>query len=154
MLTLRRANDADVIPLSQLYEAAVNAIGPERYSDAQVHAWAQSTRDAASFRDFLLTPMTLVAIDQDQIVGFGGVADDGHITSLYVHPLHSRQGIGTAILDELTDHAISAGANRLYSEASHFSYPLFLKSAFVDAGTEVVERNGVSFVRLLVEKSL
>jgi putative acetyltransferase len=50
--------------------------------------------------------------------------------------------------------AAAESIRRLRAQASQFSYPLFRKHGFSDAGTEIVDREGVTFTRLLVEKAL
>jgi putative acetyltransferase len=95
----------------------------------------------------------LLEADGD-ILGFAGLAQDGHVTAIYVRSDRLGQGIGSQLLQTLLQSAARQGIQRLYAEASEFSMGLFLKFGFQQFDTEVVDRNGVQFQRYLVEKTL
>ncbi len=150
-MLIRRADSRDLPQLSQLYRDSVEAIGPTAYSPQQVTAWSAFAQ-ADNFALFIATATTFVAEDASGIVGFCGIEADGHVASIYVRPDSMRLGIGSRLLSHVLLHANDLGLRRLHVEASHFSRPLFLRHGFVDSGTEVVERNGVSFERFLMER--
>ncbi|MFQ5569646.1 MAG: GNAT family N-acetyltransferase [Rhodothermales bacterium] len=150
---IRIATEADLPVLADLYAGSVNAIGPEQYSEAQVASWASFARKD-TFCRFILESITYVAEDESGVLGFCGLSDSGHIASLYVRSDCTRQGIGSKLLATALDQAVKRGIRILRSEASEFSYPLFLKFGFILSGMETVDRNGVIFNRYLVEKHL
>lgn len=153
-MNLRTADQADVPHLARLYRDTVMAHGPAHYTEAQTAAWAASTLDAAEFEHFILGVRTYVADTPTGIVGFGGLALDGHIASLYVRHDCLGRGVGSALLQFLIEQAERDRLPRLYAEASEFSLGLFQKFGFRHYDTEVVQRLGVSFTRYLVEKAL
>jgi putative acetyltransferase len=104
------------------------------------------------FARFILAVTTFVAEDSSGIVGFAGIGDEGHITSVYVRHDALGQGIGTYLLQTLVNHAQETGLARLYAEASEFSLGLFESFGFRQVSTEVVERHGVEFQRYVMER--
>jgi len=153
-MDIRQAQASDLPELAALYRQTVWATAPQKYTPAQTQAWASSADDRNSFCQFILEVTTYVIQDETGILGFAGIATDGHISSVYVRSDRIHQGIGSALMEKLLEHANNQGMQRLYSEASEFSLGLFLKFGFRLYGTEMVDRQGVQFKRYLLEKYL
>ncbi|MDA0266577.1 MAG: GNAT family N-acetyltransferase [Cyanobacteria bacterium] len=151
-MRIQLAIAADLPELTDLFRQTVLAHGPQHYTAAQTQAWA--TLDPERFRQLILGVTTFVAVDDTGMLGFAGLGDDGHVASVYVRRDRLHQGIGTALLTQVLDHARSLGMARLYGEASHFSLGLFQKFGFQLDGTEAVDRQGVLFERYLVSLTL
>lgn len=164
--SLRLATAADIPALASLYRETVLAHAPQYYSPAQTKAWAAFGADTPAFRRFILGATTYVAEphgtdaattgdlenppEQPLILGFGGLATDGHITALYVRHDRLGQGIGSYLLTTLLEKARQEQMPRLYAEASTFSLGLFQKLGFRHCGSDRVEHNGAEFDRYLV----
>jgi ribosomal-protein-alanine N-acetyltransferase len=76
---------------------------------------------AGIFRDELGAPGRnyVVAEIGGELVGYAGlllIGDEGHITSVTVHPQHRSKGIGTILMLSLAESAIEAGARSLTLE--------------------------------------
>lgn len=151
-MKIRIAQAWDSPELAKLYQETVLAIAPQFYSDAQTRSWASFAEDRVGFRTFILSGTTFVAVDETGILGFAGIADDGHILSAYVRRDRIHQGIGSRLMEILLDYAKCHRIQRLYAEASEFSLGLFKRFGFQVYNTEIVERQGVEFQRYLVER--
>ena len=149
---IRLAKKTDVPTLATLFHETVVTHGPEHYTADQTAAWAASTLDTEQFEAFILGVQTYVAETAAGIVGFSGLADDGHVASLYVRHDCLNQGIGSDLLTYVIEQARCDRLPRLYAEASEFSRGLFQKFGFQQYDTEVVERFGVPFTRYLMER--
>ena len=150
-IDIRLATAADLLELRSLYAETVDELGPTAYAPAQVAAWEGFAADPG-FGDFILDVHTYVATLDSQVVGFCGIADDGHVASVYVSPEHCRQGIGKTLLSwVLARHPVPT-SGRYYGEASAFSLPLFERCGFRLIGTEQTIRDSVAFERFLVER--
>lgn len=153
-MNIRRAQESDLPQLAALYRQTVWTIAPQKYTPAQTQAWASFAEDRDHFRQFILEGTTYVAEDKTGMLGFAGIAADGHVSSVYVRSDCIHQGIGSALMKMLLEHANNQGMQRLYAEASEFSLGLFQKFGFRLYDTEVVDRQGVEFRRYLMEKYL
>lgn len=151
-MLIRIATSADVSPLADLFIDSVEKIGPQHYNALQIEAWSALAKDPPAFRQFILEPMTYLIEDDSGIVGFGGLADEGHLVSLYVRGDRCRQGIGTILLEALLEHARRQQIDRLYAEANEFSRPLLARAGFRQHGTEVIERGEACFTRYLMQR--
>ncbi|MEQ9482021.1 N-acetyltransferase family protein [Coleofasciculus sp. F4-SAH-05] len=151
-MTVRIAEELDIPELAQLYQETVLAIAPHYYSPEQTQMWASFATDNVRFGEFIVQATTFIATDETGSLGFAGIADDGHITAVYVRRDLIHQGIGSTLMQTLLDYAKNHRIERLYAEASEFSLGLFKKYGFHHYDTEIVERQGVEFKRYLVEK--
>ena len=152
-MQIRAVNPSEVPALRALYADAVRSAGPAGYSEAQLRAWSAFAGEDG-FEAFVLGVDTFVAVRGGRIEGFCGIADDGHVASIYVHGRCMRQGIGGALLDFALATHPAPSYGRYYAEASLLSLPLFQSRGFRLVGTETTQRGGVAFQRHLVEKVL
>lgn len=151
-ISLRRARDADLQSLRSIYANAVQTLGPTAYSPEQVEVWSAFAKEV-DFADLILGVNTYLAVfGYDEVVGFGGIADDGHVASVYVRPGWFGQGIGTTLLSEALRLHPKPTAGAHYAEASIFSLPLFERCGFRQTGSEQADRYGVTFERFLVQR--
>lgn len=154
-LFFRPAEAKDVPILGDIFYRTVSQLAPQLYTAKQVEAWAKSPADTERFQNWILHPHTIIAYTKDlKIQGFSGIETNGHISSLYVAPESTRQGVGSQLLAKIIDYAHLQGITHLHSEASFFSKELFLRFGFSIAAQEKVNYNGAEFLRYKVVLSL
>jgi len=151
-MNIRIAEELDIPALAELYQTTVLQIAPGHYSAEQTQMWAAFAADTVGFQQFILKATTFIASDESGILGFAGIAADGHVTSTYVRSDRIRQGIGSTLMQKILEYAHNHKIERLYAEASEFSLGLFEKFGFYIYDTEIVDRQGVKFRRYLVER--
>ncbi|MGI8867114.1 MAG: GNAT family N-acetyltransferase, partial [Rubrobacteraceae bacterium] len=64
------------------------------YSDAQLQAWSPEVPNPSSWHDRMSTRHTLVAVQDDRIIAFAELEEDGHLDMFYVHKDTIGRGIG------------------------------------------------------------
>lgn len=155
-MEIRSAEETDLVSLVDLFTDAIEVQGQEYYAPDQVRAWADRATDS-SFKDYVLSPTTFVAIDDfndDGLagipMGFSGYSMDGHITSLYVRPDCAGQGVGKALLTYVLDHARDNGVTKFHVEASTMAIPLFEKFGFKKSGFDEITVGTAKFKRQLM----
>jgi putative acetyltransferase len=131
-IRLARAADADTI--RDIHLASIKGLGGERYTEAQVEAWAHD-RDPTDYPIGEEDTAVFVAEQGGAIVGFGWLtrqadADfeaevDGKIGAVYVHPGFARRGIGTTIYQALETRARERGLDSLGLWASLNAVPFY-----------------------------
>lgn len=132
--------------LITLFEQTVRRAGPEHYSPEQVEQWALGAHHPG-FANQLREHHGWVACWGDTPLGFVTLSQDGQLSLLYVSAEHQRQGLGNLLLTTALANAPLPGLKAVTTEASAFSYGLFLRHGFTLTGMECVERGGVSFTR-------
>jgi hydrogenase maturation protease len=148
---VRPADRNDLPALRRVYAEAVRRLAPAHYSPAQVATWAGFAAEDG-FAGFVLDVPSFVAVVDGCPVGFCGIAPDGHVASLYVHPDHCRLGIGGGLLSHALAACPAPAAGRWFAEASVLSRPLFERLGFRQTGVELAARDGVGFERYLMAR--
>ena len=151
-MLIRIAQESDLPELVTLFRQTILMNAPQHYTPEQTEAWASSALDLEHFRHFIFCGTTYLVVGETGILGFAGIEETGHVLSVYVRHDCLHQGIGSALMQVLLDHADRHKMQRLYAEASEFSLGLFKKFGFRLYDTEIVDRQGVRFERYLVEK--
>ena len=127
-ISLRSARETDLQSLQSIHADSVRGVGPIAYSQGQVDVWSAFASEVDSPISFLVN--TYLAVTDDQVVGFWGIADDGHVASIYVRPDWCGQGIGITLLSEVLILHPKPTSGGYYAETSIFSLPLFERRRF------------------------
>ena len=146
-MELREYCPPDCLALAQLFYDTVHAV--RDYTPEQLDAWADGRPDLAAWNRSFLRHYTLVAQEEDQIIGFADIRRDGYLDRLYVHPNWQRRGVATALCDLLESRC---SAPRFSSYASITALPFFQKRGYQVVEEHQAERHGVLLTNFLVEK--
>ena len=153
-MNIRSYRAADCPLLAQLFYDTVHTVNARDYSPAQLAAWATGSVDLAAWNRSFLQHHTLVAIDADQIVGFGDMDQDGFLDRLYVHHAFQRRGVARAILQQLEEQAKARGVTRFTTHASITARPFFERFGYVVLQSNEVVRAGISLTNYTMEKRI
>jgi len=130
-IQLRPYEAADAAATWEVFHAAVRHTARARYSAAQVAAWAPDDVDADRWARRRAAAWTLVAVIDEQVVGFADLTDAGELDMLYVHPDHAREGVATHLLTAVVTEAEHRGLSRVEVHASWVLQPLLERLGFV-----------------------
>ena len=98
-------------------------------------------------RDYLLKQYTLIAEINDEIVGFGSIDKLGYLDLLFVHKDYQKQGIATALCNEL-----EKGFSVINTFASITAKPFFESRGYVVVSEWEAERFGVKLKNFEMQK--
>src|SRR5687768_284604 len=113
---LRPFLPADTPVLAEIFQASIEELTGEDYSEAQQGAWASMADDLEEFGARLAAGLTLVALLGRSVVGFASLKGNDHVDLLYVHPAAVGQGIGKLLIDALEKLGAARGAKRLTAD--------------------------------------
>jgi len=151
---IRRYRRSDLDSIIELFHDTIHAINARDYSQEQLNAWAPKNINRNSWHERFSSSITYVAAENDIIVGFGNLTDDGWIDMLYTHKDHQRKGIASAILLKLMEDAKSSGFTTLHTEASIVAEPLFEAYGFRLEKELAKIYNGSFFKNFVMTKEL
>ena len=146
-MVIRPYRESDLSALCQIFLCAVRETASQHYSASQIEAWAQV--DEARWRQKLASSRVLVATVDQRPVGFV-TAIGTYIDLLFVDPGHSRQGIASALLQELFTQT---PAGTLTVEASLTAKVCFERLGFRVIAEQEVEARGERFMNYRMEKA-
>ncbi len=148
---MRKASHSDLKVLSSIYYRAVDRQLRDFCGEAQIDYYLRFARDESKFDRFIEDAETWIFEVDAVPVGFCGFQADGHISSLYVDPDHSRKGIGSALVRHVIMLGSKTGIDRVFTEANSLSRHFFEKNGFAIISEETRYRNGIPFKRYNME---
>ncbi|MBF2057106.1 MAG: GNAT family N-acetyltransferase [Cyanobacterium sp. T60_A2020_053] len=151
MISFRLVFPSEFDLLREIYRQSVLKLAPSLYTPEQVIAWAKAPSHRNKFYEFIFSPATYVILQENQVIGFCGLRDDGHIASFYLHPDFTRQGYGTKLLKYVLNQGKAKGIKRFYTEASFFSHAVFTRCGFRVIEMETVKYDEIFFTRYKME---
>ncbi|MGO4704451.1 N-acetyltransferase family protein [Microvirga sp. 2MCAF38] len=126
---LRPFLPSDVATLAEIFQASIEELAADDYSEGQREAWAAQAEEE-SFAQRLAEGLTLIATMDGSPVGFISLKGADHIELLYVHPAVAGQGVGSMLYEALEKLAGARGAERLTADVSDNAEPFFRQRGF------------------------
>ncbi|MCC3867999.1 GNAT family N-acetyltransferase [Terrisporobacter mayombei] len=148
-MLIRRYETSDCKDSAELFYNTVYSINAKDYTEEQLNVWAAGSVDLEKWNQSLLSHFSVVAVEDDIIVGFGDIDTTGYLDRLYVHKDYQYQGIATAICDKLE---YIFGVGKVTTHASITAKPFFEKRGYKVIKKQNVERNGVLLQNYVMEK--
>ncbi|WP_252247016.1 GNAT family N-acetyltransferase [Clostridium sp. ZBS4] len=148
-MIIREYTSADCNSLAELFYNTVHSINEKDYSEEQLNVWATGRVNFEAWNRSFLEHFTVVAVDDDVIVGFGDIDKTGYLDRLFVHKNYQKRGIAKAICDELEK---KVNTEKFITHASITARPFFEKRGYRVLKEQQVEREGIILSNYVMEK--
>ena len=125
-MIIRMYQASDCKELTNLFYNTVHSVNAKDYTKEQLDVWATGTVDLKEWDKSFTEHYTVVAIDNNIIVGFGDIDKTGYLDRLYVHADYQGKGVATAICNRLEQ----AVQGKITTHAS-ITAKLFLKKEVI-----------------------
>lgn len=146
-MIIREYISSDCERLAELFFQTVHTVNAKDYTKEQLNVWATGNVDLSVWNNSFLEHYTLVALENNVIVGFGDIDNTGYLDRLFVHKDYQSQGIATALCDRL-----EAGFDRVTTHASITAKQFFMNRGYRLIKEQQVVRNGISLANYVMEK--
>jgi len=150
-MIIRQYAPTDCEDLANLFYLTVHTINARDYTKEQLNAWATGKIDLKEWNKSLSEHYTVVAVENNIVVGFGDIDKSGYLDRLYVHKDYQRQGIATTICDKLEQ---DVKVNKIVTHSSITAKPFFEQRGFKVIKEQQVIRNGVALTNYVMEKQV
>lgn len=150
-MRFREYESSDCERLAELFYQTVHSVNAKDYNFAQLNAWATGTIDLHEWNQSFLKNKTIVAVENEKIVGFGDIDETGYLDRLYVHKDYQGRGIASAICDELEQFA---KGKVITTHASITAKPFFIHRGYRVLKRQEVIRCGIPLVNYVMEKPI
>ncbi len=147
-MELRKYRQSDCKKLTELFYHTVHTVNAKDYTKEQLDVWASGQVDLAKWDQSLREHFSVVAVENEILVGFGDIDKTGYLDRLYVHADYQSKGIATAICNQL-EQAVSGN---IITHASITAKPFFEKRGYKVVKEQKVERQGVFLKNFVMEK--
>lgn len=146
-MLIREYISSDCERLAELFFQTIHTVNAKDYTQEQLNVWAIGNVDLSIWNNSFLEHYTLVALENNAIVGFGDIDNTGYLDRLFVHKDYQSQGIATALCDRL-----EAGYDRITTHASITGKQFFMNRGYRLIKEQQVVRNGISLANYVMEK--
>lgn len=136
---IREYQSSDCKELTKLFYNTVHTVNAKDYTEEQLDAWATGQVDLNKWAQSLREHYSIVAVENEMLVGFGDIDESGYLGHLFVHADYQGKGIGTMICNRL-EQAVSGN---IITHASITARPFFEKRGYRVVKEQQVERQGV-----------
>jgi putative acetyltransferase len=150
-MKLREYKTSDCEQLAKLFFQTVHSVNAKDYTKEQLDVWATGNVDLKEWDNSFNEHHTVIAIENNEIVGFGDIDVSGYLDRLFVHSEHQREGIASAICDELEQ---SVSVKTITTHSSITAKPFFEHRGYRVIQEQTVIRNGIALTNYIMEKSV
>ncbi len=147
-MVIREYQSLDCEVLAELFYNTVHTVNVKDYTKEQLDVWATGNVDLEKWNQSFEEHYSLVAIDDEVIIGFGDIDKTGYLDRLFVHSDYQRKGIATAICNQLEQ----AVQGNIVTHASITARPFFEKRGYRVIKEQQVERQGIFLTNFIMEK--
>lgn len=156
-MEIRGFVERDLHAILDLFYETVHTVNKKDYSPEQLTAWASPSEREQRHHEWLSTlrsHFTLVADENNKVIGFIDLRSDGLLDRLYVHKDYQRKGIASTLLNGVVQHAKQLGLSEIKTEASITAKPFFKKHGFREINKQQIEKNGVIMTNFLMSMEI
>jgi putative acetyltransferase len=147
-MEIREYDSSDCKAIAQLFYDTIHSVNAKDYTSEQLDVWATGSVDIEEWNARFLKSHTVVAVENDVLIGFGNIENSGYLDMLYVHKDYQRKGIANAICDELEKTAYK----NLITYASITARPFFEQRGYRIIKDNEIDRKGIKLKNYLMEK--
>ena len=148
-MVIRKYRSSDCKEIIELFYNTVHTVNAKDYTKEQLDVWATGKVELEKWDKSFQEHFTVVAVDEEIIVGFGDIDKTGYLDRLYVHHDYQKKGVATAICNELEKVVQS----NITTYASITAKPFFEKRGYKVIKEQKVERQGVFLTNFCMEKN-
>ena len=149
-MTLRPYRTGDLAAIAALFYESVHTLCRGDYTTEQLDAWATGSIDEEAWDASFRAHHTLVAEENGVLLGFADMAEDGYLDRLYVHPVHTKKGVATALVNALE---AACPAAQFTTHASMTARPFFEKRGYRVEQEQQIVRRGVTLTNFVMKKT-
>lgn len=147
-MEIRKYQPSDCEELAKLFYHTVHTVNVKDYTKEQLDVWATGQVDLEKWNQSLQEHYSVVAVDDNIIVGFGDIDKTSYLDRLFIHADYQGKGIATAICN----HLEQAVQGNIQTHASITARPFFEKRGYKVVKEQEVERQGVFLTNFVMVK--
>lgn len=147
-MVIRKYRSSDCKEIIELFYNTVHTVNAKDYTKEQLDVWATGKVELEKWDKSFQEHFTVVAVDEEIIVGFGDIDKTGYLDRLYVHHDYQKKGVATAICNELEKVVQS----NITTYASITAKPFFEKRGYKLVKEQQVERQGIFLTNYVMIK--
>lgn len=154
-ISVRNYHPEDVQALATIYYNTIHRINIQHYTKEQVDEWAPiSSLETEGWATKFSRTKPIVAVVEDEIVGFAEFESNGHIDCFFSHHDWIGKGVGSTLMKEILQRAKNYSMHHIFSEVSITARPFFEKNGFKVIAEHISIRNGIERKGFKMERKI
>ena len=153
-IAIRTAEEKDLPAIRKLYSQTVREINSKDYNQQEIEVWASSADEHESFSKAIKIQYFVIAVIENEIVGFSSIEKNGYLDFMYVHKDHQRKGIAKKLLEEIERKAVEQKNFEVFAYVSRTAKPFFEKAGYRHTGNKTDPFKGVVFTNSIMVKKI
>ena len=147
-MIIRKYQASDCKELADLFYNTVHIVNAKDYTEEQLNVWATKQVDLEKWNKSLQEHFSVVALDNETIIGFGDIDKTGYLDRLFVHANYQKKGIATGLCNQL-EQAVQGD---ITTHASITAKPFFEKRGYKLVKEQQIERQGIFLTNYVMIK--
>lgn len=147
-MLVREYQISDCKETAELFYNTVHIVNAKDYTKEQLDVWATGQVNLEKWNQSLQGHYSIVAIENEVIVGFGDIDKIGYIDRLFVHADYQGKGVATAICNQLEQ----AVQGNITAHVSITAKPFFEKRGYKVVREQQVKRQGIFLTNYVMIK--
>lgn len=147
-MIIRKYQPTDCKEITELFYNTVHTVNAKDYTKEQLDVWAAEQMDLEKWNRSLLKHYSVVAVENEIIVGFGDIDNNGYLDHLFIHADYQGKSIGTIISNQL-EQAVQGDITTC---ASVTAKPFFEKRGYKVIKEQQAERQGIFLTNFVMKK--
>ena len=148
---LREYKSEDCNETYNLFYNTVHTINSKDYREEQLNVWANTEIDLIKWDNSLKSKYTVIAEEDNIVVGFGNIDKTGYLDMLYIHKDYQGKGIATEICNNLES---KYNVKEIEVHSSITAKSFFIKRGYKIVKEQLVERKGIYLTNFVMKKGL
>ncbi len=148
-MIIREYIPEDCFETAELFYNTVHTVNSADYTKEQLNVWAPNKIDLEKWNNNFLEHYSLVALDNNIIIGFGDIDKTGYLDRLYVHREYQKIGVASALCDKL-ERSVEG---KITTHSSITAKSFFEKRGYITIKKQTVNRQGIILINYIMEKS-
>lgn len=112
-MNIRKYNENDNNEIYKLFYDTVHSVNIKDYNLEQVNVWAKENINIQKWCEKFKNSYTLIAEENENIVGFSNIDPDGYFDMLYVHKNFQDKEVAKTLLNNIEKYSIENNINSI-----------------------------------------
>lgn len=153
-MNIREYNKTDNNEIFNLFYNTVHSINTKDYLEEQVNVWAKKDIDIDCWCEKFINSYTIIAEEDNKIVGFSNIDNDGYLDMLYIHKDYQHKNIASELLNIIEKYSKNNNICQIITYSSKTAKDFFLKKYFDLVENNIVIRDNVELENYLMKKEI
>ena len=112
-MNVRKANNKDLDSISAIFRETVRLINSKDYAEREIEVWSAVADNIEFWNKIIIEEDFFVVENEDKIIGFSSLRNDGYLHFMYVHHQYQNCGVASLLLNTIELKAAEMKLNEI-----------------------------------------